>query len=123
MRARGADGQVLPLVALAVIATALGLLVLARVGSLSIAQARARVAADAAALAGAAAGEQAARDAARRNGAEVVDWRHVDAVVEVTVTLGDATARSRAERATSSCARPHEGQVVHFLRCPPRSTG
>jgi hypothetical protein len=95
-RWHGDDGQAVPLAAALVVIAALlvvGMGVLARdVGDAG----RARSAADAAALAGVVGGRPAAAALAASNGGVLVAWKGGDAVVEVTVRVGRATATARA---------------------------
>lgn len=92
-------GQVLPLVALAVVAAGLAVLLLVRVGGAAADRARARTAADAAALAGVAGGRAEAEVAARENGGSLEAFVGAAPEVEVTVRVHDerATARARID--------------------------
>jgi hypothetical protein len=74
----------------------LGLLVLGRVGRVTIDRAEARTAADAAALAGVRDGRAAADAMAARNGGRLTGFVDDGHQVEVTVRLGSAEASARA---------------------------
>ncbi|HVE45975.1 MAG TPA: pilus assembly protein TadG-related protein [Acidimicrobiales bacterium] len=91
-------GQVLPLVAVMVVAAGVGCLVLGRLGGAAVARAQAVTAADAAALAGAAAGRDAARVSAKANGARMTRYEELGLDVRVEVELGGARASARARR-------------------------
>ncbi|HEX2039674.1 MAG TPA: M15 family metallopeptidase [Acidimicrobiales bacterium] len=96
---RSEKGQVLPLVALALVLVGGACLVLARLGAVAVARARAVAAADAAALAGAVDGEHAARRVAEANGARVERFERVGRTdVRVRVAFGPAQGRARARR-------------------------
>ncbi len=98
MRARGDEGQAVPLMA-GVLALAVAVLVgLVALGHLTDDRARAQTAADAAALAGAADGRGAAGAAAAENEGRIERYAVDGAEVEVTVRVGDARATSRAQR-------------------------
>lgn len=107
VRSVGGDdaGQVLALVSVLVVFVALVCLGLTRLGVGVIDRARARTAADAAALAGARDGEDVAGEVAEQNHGELLAYVSSDGEVEVTVRVGDSTARARAvlrwERPTS----------------------
>lgn len=90
-------GQVLPLVAVLVVAAGVVCLVVGRLGGAAVARAQAVTAADAAALAGAAEGRQAARLAAEANGARLdrFQQRGPDARAEVAFGMARATAAAR----------------------------
>ncbi len=99
---RSDRGQVVPLVAVAlVVVAAIGFVIVA-VGEVLADRATARTAADAAALAAAADGDEAAGRLARANGATVVAIYRDGRQVEVEVRVGRATARARAEATLSS---------------------
>ena len=104
-RGRGTEGQVTPLVAVAVLLAGGIALVIAHIGGMLADHAQARAAADAAALAGAMAGAGAAEEAATANGATLVDIEFDGADTEVRVRAGDAVALARARRGLSSAAR------------------
>lgn len=89
-------GQVLPLVALLVVAMGGAAAFTVRLGGLASQRARASTAADAAALAGAAEGRAGAERLARANGGTVVAYREDGANTEVHVTFGRAGATARA---------------------------
>jgi hypothetical protein len=91
-------GQVLPLVALAVVIAGGGALLLGHLGEAAVSRAAARTAADAAALAGAAEGERAARDVAGANGATLLRFEVLGQDTRVTVRVGAAQAVGRARR-------------------------
>lgn len=95
-RARVERGSVVPLVAGVV---GVGLIVCVGVGHVAqamIERARAQAAADAAALAGVVEGEVGAADLARRNGAELHQFRGDGGVVTVVVERGGARATAAA---------------------------
>jgi hypothetical protein len=92
------SGQVLPLVSVVLVLVALVCLGLTRLGGGVADRARARTAADAAALAGARDGEDVAGEVASDNHGELIAYVARDGEVEVTVKVGDATARARAVR-------------------------
>jgi hypothetical protein len=96
--ARGDGGQVLPLVALVVVAIGVACLGLGRLGGLAVDAAGAQTAADAAALAGVVAGEGSARALAAANDGELVSFERVGALgdVRVRVRVGRAIAVARA---------------------------
>jgi len=89
-------GQVLPLVSVLVVFVALVCLGLTRLGDGVVDRARARTAADAAALAGARDGEDVAGEVAEQNHGELLAYVSREGEVEVTVRVGDSTARARA---------------------------
>ncbi|MGH9276800.1 MAG: pilus assembly protein TadG-related protein [Acidimicrobiales bacterium] len=91
-------GQVLPLIALAVVVVGGGAVLLGRIGEAAVSRAAARTAADAAALAGAADGEQAARQVAAANGGTVLQFEVLGQDTRVTVRVGEARAVGRARR-------------------------
>jgi len=93
---RHESGQVLPLVALLMVAVAGAGVFVVRLGGLAAERARASAAADAAALAGAAEGREAADRLAHANGGRVVAYREDHDDTEVRVGLGRATATARA---------------------------
>ncbi|HYF47045.1 MAG TPA: M15 family metallopeptidase [Acidimicrobiales bacterium] len=96
MRARGDEGQALPLV-LVVVAAAVGaMLLLGALGGRALQGAQAQTAADAAALAGAAEGPEAAAELARLNGSATtgVEGGVGDATVAVRVGQAGAVARA-----------------------------
>jgi len=92
------SGQATPLVAMAVLLVGLLLVGLGRMSAGTVNAARARTAADAAALAGVREGPRGAGVLAGENGAYLVEWRRGPAWFEVTVRVGDRTARARAHR-------------------------
>jgi hypothetical protein len=93
-------GQVLPLVALLLVAAGVAMLLLGRLGGAAVARAQARTAADAAALAGAVAGKAEAVSVAAANGARLVRFeaRGNEAWAKVVLGQAQATARARASR-------------------------
>lgn len=97
LRPGAEQGQVVPVLAVAlVIAAALGF-GLARVGAAATLEAQAEAAADGAALAGAAQGRPAAEEVAAANGAIVIAYveQGLDVVVEIERRGVRATARAR----------------------------
>jgi hypothetical protein len=91
-------GQVMPLLALVVVAIG-GLIVgVARFGVTTTHAAQAQAAADAAALAGAAESREVAEAVANANGARVVTYEVMGREVEVRTRVGDAWAVARARR-------------------------
>jgi hypothetical protein len=98
MRVRSDAGQVLPLVALALVVAVAAVVVAGLVGQAVVFRARAQTAADAAALAGAAEGEPAARELAAANGARLVQFEVEGTDTQVEVRVGDIGARARARR-------------------------
>lgn len=97
-RGRDDRGQVVPLLALLIVAVGGLALGLGRLGGDAVEAAQARTAADAAALAGAAEGESAARALAQANGAELVSFVPEGPEVQVRTRVGDAEAVARAAR-------------------------
>src|SRR5438067_10285242 len=91
-------GQVLPLVAVLVLAAGAAMVALGRIGQAAVERAHARTAADAAALAGAADGEASARELAAANGARVLSYDEDGPEAEVRVAVGRAEASARARR-------------------------
>lgn len=104
-RARGTDGQVTPLVAIAVLLAGGIALVVGHIGGMLADHAQARAAADAAALAGAMAGPAAAEQAAAANGARMLEIEVNGVDTEVRVQVGDAIAVARARKGLSDAAR------------------
>ena len=104
-RARGMEGQVTPLVALALLLAGGIALVVGHIGGMLADHAQARAAADAAALAGAMAGEAAAEEAATANGGTLVEIEMSGVDTEVRVRVGDAVAVARARRGLSQAAQ------------------
>ncbi|MGE0877422.1 MAG: hypothetical protein AB7L13_01155 [Acidimicrobiia bacterium] len=100
----GHGGQVLPLMAVAVLLAAVMVLMVARTGALAADHARARTAADAAALAGVVGGESAARQLADANGARLERFaRHgPEVTVDVRVRRARASARARPTQVVGS---------------------
>lgn len=96
MRRGGDGGQALPLVILAVVAAALGALVLAQLGGRAQLMAQAQTAADAAALAGATAGPGAAQELAAANGATLESYGTATGAVRVEVALAGERAVAAA---------------------------
>ncbi|MBK9179910.1 MAG: hypothetical protein IPM45_10160 [Acidimicrobiales bacterium] len=94
----GDRGQVIPLVAVALVAAGALLWLLAALGAVVVDQARARSAADAAALAGAAEGREAAAAVAEANGARLEAFEADGTDTQVWVRVGRAVARARATR-------------------------
>lgn len=97
-RLAGEDGSVIPFVVLVALAAAGLAVAVGRVGADAVASARAQASADAAALAGAAEGEGAARRLAEGNGGRLLTFATEGHEVQVTVEVGGAQARARAER-------------------------
>jgi hypothetical protein len=89
-------GQVLPLVALLVVALAGAAVFTVHLGALAAQRARASASADAAALAGAAEGRSGAERLARANGGRLAAYRKDGDDTEVRVTFGRAGATARA---------------------------
>ncbi len=106
---RGDRGQVLPLMALALIVALSLALLLARLAPLVDDAARAQTAADAAALAGAAEGRSAAARFANANGGELIDFHQDGSIVEVTVRVGHASADASARFRVDWVAAPGGG--------------
>jgi hypothetical protein len=104
-RGQGTNGQVTPLVAVAVVLVGGMALVVGHIGGMLADHARARSAADAAALAGAMAGPAAAEEAAVANGGTLVEIEISGGDTEVRVRVGDAVAVARARRGLSSAAK------------------
>lgn len=99
MRERGREeGQVLPLVALPLVAAGAAVLLIGKVGGAAVARAQARTAADAAALAGALSGRPEAVLVARANGARLVRFQARGDETFVRVELRRAVATARARR-------------------------
>ncbi len=96
---RGCDdrGQMLPFMALILVAIVGLLAFFVRLAPLVDDAARARTAADAAALAGAVDGRAAAQQFANANGAELVNFNRVNRKVTVRVRVGSASAVASAE--------------------------
>ena len=94
--ARRERGQVLPLVAVVLMAATVAVLVVAHLGGVVVDRARARTAADAAALAGVDGGRPAAEAEASANGGVIESWSVSDGATEVTVRVGRARATARA---------------------------
>ena len=95
---RPEQGQVVPLVALVMVAVGVMLYGVAVLGRSAIDRAQAQSAADAAALAGAAAGDGAARQVASANGAAVVSIERFGPDVRVVVRVGHNRRSARARR-------------------------
>lgn len=97
VRARGQSGQVLPLVALVLVALGVTALLIGRLGGAAVARARASAAADTAALAGAVGDRSQADALATANGGRVLRFQRIDgdALVRVAVGPAEATARAR----------------------------
>ena len=104
-RVQGMNGQVTPLVAVAVLLVGGIALVVGHIGGMLADHAQARAAADAAALAGAMAGSAAAEEAATANGGTLVDIEFSGADTEIRVRVGDAVALARARRGLSTAAK------------------
>ena len=104
VHARDEDGQVMPLVAVAIVLVGGIALVIGHIGGMLVAHAQARAAADAAALAGALEGPAAAAEAAAANGATLLEIEVDDTDTEVKVQVGDAIALARARRGLSRVA-------------------
>lgn len=105
---RSEAGQVVPVVAVAMLLAGLIGLGVARLAATSADRSAAQAAADAAALAGAARGPDAARRVAAANGARVVAYREhgVDVVVEVVRQGHRARARARWTPTVATPPRP-----------------
>ncbi|MEO7556017.1 MAG: pilus assembly protein TadG-related protein [Acidimicrobiales bacterium] len=97
-RARGEQGQVLPLVLIVVLVVVGAALAIVALGRRADDQARAQLSADAAALAGAADGRVAAEAIAAANHGVLVSFTADGPVVHVAVRVGDASAVASAER-------------------------
>jgi hypothetical protein len=95
---RSDRGQATPLWAVVLVLAGLLLVPTGLLIRATVERAEARSAADAAALAGALEGEAAARSVAEANGAELIEYRALGDLVEVTVVVGDRRATARAER-------------------------
>ena len=91
-------GQIVPLLALVVVAIGGLVFGLARFGAVTAQSARAQAAADAAALAGAAESREMAEAVANDNGAGVVTYDVQGSEVEVRTRVGDVWAVARARR-------------------------
>jgi hypothetical protein len=104
-RGKGTNGQVTPLVAVAVVLTGGIAVVVGHIGGMLADHARARAAADAAALAGAMSGPAAAEEAATANGGTLVELQVSGGDAEVRVRVGDAVAVARAHRGLSQAAK------------------
>ena len=89
-------GQVSPLIALVVVATAVAALLVAELGTVVTDRAQARTAADAAALAGVKGGRAAAVATAVADHGLLEQFVAVDGATEVTVRVGRARATARA---------------------------
>jgi hypothetical protein len=92
-------GQVVPLLALLMVAACGLVLVLGRMAGDAVDRARAQAAADAAALAGAAGGRAEAESVAAANGARLLRWEAAGADVRVVVIRRRFEATARARRA------------------------
>jgi len=90
------QGQVLPLVALLIVAVGGAAVLTVRLGGLAAERAQASAAADAAALAGTVEGRVGAERLARANGGRLVAYRDDGSDVEVRVGVGRAAAAARA---------------------------
>ena len=93
---RHENGQVLPLVALLIVALGGAAMLTVRLGGLAAERARASAAADAAALAGAAEGRTGAERLAPANGARLESYKDDGSDAEVRVAVGRAGASARA---------------------------
>ena len=93
---RRENGQVLPLVALLLVAVGGAAVLTVRLGGLATDRGRASAAADAAALAGAAEGHDGAARLARANDGRLLSYRRDGDDTEVRVGVGRATATARA---------------------------
>ncbi len=107
MRARGDDGQLLPLYALVLVVACAAIVLLGHLGQLAHRRAQARTAADASALAGAADGREAAARVAAANCAVLEVFVERDGGVDVRVSVHGTSAIARAER-----ARPAPGVMA-----------
>jgi uncharacterized membrane protein len=92
------DGQLVPMVAVVVVAVVLLGLVVVRLGMQIDRRARAQSAADAAALAGATEGEDVAGAVSEANGAVLESFVVSGSEVEVVVRIDDERATARARR-------------------------
>jgi hypothetical protein len=99
-RCRTDTGQVVPLLALAILVVGGVAVLVGHLGGAAIDRSRARTAADAAALAGAAEGERSATEVAAANGGRLEAFSVDGARVVVVVRVGHARARAEAERTT-----------------------
>ena len=90
------NGQVLPLVALLLVAVGGAAVWTVRLGGLAADRGRASAAADAAALAGAADGRDGAERLARANGGRLLSYRRDGNDTEVRVGFGPASATARS---------------------------
>ncbi|MGQ0520458.1 MAG: hypothetical protein ACT4PX_04795 [Actinomycetota bacterium] len=91
-------GQVVPLLAVVIVAAGAVCLVAGRLGGAAVARAQAVTAADAAALAGAAAGRSEAAGAAVANGGRLTRYEQVGGDARAAVAVGPARAVARARR-------------------------
>jgi len=103
------NGQVLPLVALLLVAVGGAAMLTVRLGGLSTDRGRASAAADAAALAGAAEGHDGAARLAGANGGRLLSYRRDGDDTEVRVGVGRASATARA---TGGAALAPGGQTA-----------
>ena len=101
-------GQVLPLVALAMVVAGAVCLAAGRMGGAAVARAQAVTAADAAALAGAAEGGDAAARLASDNGGDVTRYERLGTDARVQVAIGGARATARARRDGGSEGARHQ---------------
>lgn len=92
-------GQAVLVVLAVVVIVAVAASALAGMGNTAAHRDHAQAAADAAALAGAVGGEQVAARVAAANGAQLVEFTALGAVVEVEVVYRHQRARARAARA------------------------
>jgi len=91
-------GQIVPLVALMVVAAGVAALWLGRLGGAAVSRAQARTAADMAALAGAVDGRQQAAAIAEANGGRLVGFERRGDEAWAKVEVGRAVAAARARR-------------------------
>lgn len=118
-------GQVVPVIAVALLLAGILGLGLVRLGAVAARQAAAQAAADAVALAGAAGGEEAARRVAGENHARIVEMTVTPGEAAVTVERGGHSASARARRLTSESPvpefwrRPSEAGAAHPVDCRP----
>jgi uncharacterized membrane protein len=111
-----------PVYALIVLVACGAMLLLVRLGTVTVHRAHARTAADAAALAGAAEGRNAAAEVAAANGAVLESFDTLGDEVEVRVRVAGSHARARARR-EGGCRSAAQTDHVHFAACQPTSPG
>lgn len=94
-------GQVVPLLAVVIVASGAVCLMAGRLGGAAVARAQAVTAADAAALAGAGAGRSEAAEVAAANDGRLTAFEEAGPDARATVTVGPAGAVARARRSGS----------------------